>query len=110
LLGELIDGIDAARGMHPARMAVEALIDEELPPGRSSIGIETFIARNLLLRAEVPARVRIDEKERTAACGDRRCNRDAVRTLALGPRRERSGDRFSRIERLQLVKVDALDV
>ena len=60
-------------------MAVEALVDEELAPRRGTIGIEAFVARDLLFGAEEEAGVGIDEEERVAAGGVGRCNGDAVR-------------------------------
>src|SRR6202040_2558460 len=42
-LGEEIHRIHSARRVHPAEPLIKALIDKELPPGGSTIGIETLI-------------------------------------------------------------------
>src|SRR5690606_38324232 len=54
-LGELIDVVDTAAGVHPARTWIEALVDEELAPGHGTIGIQSFIAAHLQFRAEEEA-------------------------------------------------------
>src|SRR5260221_6943916 len=84
LFGELVDIIDTARGVHPPGMAVEALVDEELAPGRSAVNVEAFVAGDLLLRAEVPAGVRVDQQQRLAVRCDLRGDGDAVRSLVFG--------------------------
>src|SRR5438270_136538 len=66
LFRELIDIIDAARRVHPTGMGIEALVDEELAPGRGTIHVEPFVARHLQLGTEIPAGVRVDEEERFA--------------------------------------------
>ena len=65
-LGELVDVVDAARRVHPARVRVEALVDEELPPGGRAVGVEPFAARHVLLGAEEEAGVRVDQQQRMA--------------------------------------------
>src|SRR5689334_2621834 len=72
LLGEFVNGVDATRGVHPAGVGVEALIDEELAPGRSAVDIEAFVARHLLFGAEIPARVWIDQQQRVSVGCDLR--------------------------------------
>ena len=42
-----INRIDPAGSMHPSGAVVEALIDEELAPGRCAIGIQPFVAHHL---------------------------------------------------------------
>src|SRR4051794_967449 len=69
LLGKLVDIIDAARRVHPAGVAVESLVDEELPPGGGAVDVESFAARHLQFGPEVEAGVRIDQKERSAVGG-----------------------------------------
>src|SRR5205823_6717170 len=81
--GELVDIIDTARGVHPTGVRVEALVDEELAPGRSAVNVEALVAGDLLLRAEVPARVGVDQEERVAGGGDLRRDGNAVRALAF---------------------------
>src|SRR5215216_2004112 len=49
---ELVDIVDPARRVHPAGLGVEALVDEELPPGRGTIGVQPLPAGDLLLGAE----------------------------------------------------------
>ncbi len=51
-LGELVHHVDAAGGMHPASVLVEALIDEELPPGGRAIGVQPLVGTHLQLGAE----------------------------------------------------------
>src|ERR1039458_9603909 len=47
----LIDGIDAAGGVHPAGALVETLVDEELPPRHGAVGIEPLLTGHLQFRA-----------------------------------------------------------
>src|SRR5207237_1861177 len=49
LLRELVDAIDATRRVHPPRVGIEALIDEELAPGRRAISVQALVASHLLL-------------------------------------------------------------
>ena len=72
---ELIDIVDARRRVHPAGVPVEALIDEELPPGAGAIGIKALAAFDLGFAAEIEAGVRVDEQQgvaRRAAAGRQR--------------------------------------
>src|SRR4029079_18256628 len=39
-LGKFVDIVDAARGVHPPRVGVEALVDEELAPGGRAVRVE----------------------------------------------------------------------
>ena len=79
----LVDVVNAAGRVHPAGLVVEALVDEELPPGERAVGVESFFAHHLGFRAEEERRVRIDEEHRVAAACDLRAERDAVRTAGL---------------------------
>src|SRR5690349_12390088 len=63
-LREFIDVVDAARGVHPTSVSVEALVDEELSPGGSAVDVESLVARHLLLGAEEEAGMRVDQKQR----------------------------------------------
>src|SRR6476469_1767847 len=91
-------------------MAVEALVDEELTPGRGTVSVEVLVARHLQLGAEVPAGVRIDEQERVPAGGEAGRDGDPVRSLPLDPWRRTKGDLLTRIEGLEVGGVDPLDV
>src|SRR6185312_5686252 len=51
--GEFVDRVDAGGSVHPADVLVEALVDEELAPGRGAVGIEAFVAGDLRLAAEI---------------------------------------------------------
>src|SRR4051812_30134187 len=109
LFGKFIDHIDAARRMHPAEVRVEALVDEELPPGRRTVSVEPLVPRHLQLRAEVPAGVRVDEQQRVAVRGQPGRDGDAVGALALDPGRRTVRSRLARIEASQIVEIDPLD-
>ena len=69
---------DAARSVHPADVRVEALIDEELPPGHGAICIQPFFAHHLQLGPEIERRVRIDQQQRVALGCVRRRDGHAV--------------------------------
>ena len=118
VLRELVDIVDATGGVHPAGVAVPALVDEELPPGRGAIDVEAGIARHLLLGAEEEAGVGVDEQQRVAADGVGGCDGDAVRSLGLAIGGAAplvtgiigEGDGPLAIERLQPRERRALDV
>ena len=74
----IVDHVDPARRVHPADIRVEALIDEELAPGRSAVGVQPFLARHLKLGAEEEAGVRIDQEEGVAVLRVGRSDREAV--------------------------------
>ena len=82
-LQEPIDGIRVAGGVHPAQPVVEALVEEELAPGRGPVGVEPRVAGHLQLRAEIEGGVRIDQQERVVIPGVRRRDGDAVRSRRL---------------------------
>ena len=82
-LGKFIDIVDAARRVHPADMAVEALIDEELAPGDRAIGVQSLVAAHLQFGPEEEAGVRVDHQQRMAAFRPRRRDGEAVRPLRL---------------------------
>src|SRR5882724_4912687 len=42
-----VDRIDGARGMHPATVFVESLVDKELSPGDRAVRVEAFTAGHL---------------------------------------------------------------
>ena len=113
-LGELVDHIDAAGGMHPAGLGVEALVDEELAPGRGAVGVETLVAGDLHLRTEEEAGVRVDQQQGLAVQRQLRRDGDAVRarrlleqqTLLVGGH----GDLPLAVEGFQLAQGHALDV
>ena len=111
----LVDGIDAAGGVHPTGAVVEALVDEELAPGDGAVGIEAFVAHHLQFGAEEERRVRIDQQQRVMR---RRCSTARWRCRSIPGSGEfvldrRAGVRCAgrlAVERLQLVEVDPLDV
>ncbi len=80
----LIDGVDAAGGVHPAGAVVEALIDEELAPGDGSVGVEAFVAGHLQLGAKEEGGVRVDEQQRVVVDGVGGRDGDAVGAGGLG--------------------------
>ena len=82
--GKFIDRIDPRSRVHPADMAVEALISEELPPGRRPISGEALIAGDFGFRSEVKAGVRVDQQQSMAISTVRRCDRKAVRAQRFG--------------------------
>ncbi len=112
-LGEFVDRIDAARRVHPADVGVEALIDEELAPGRGAIGVQPLVARHLLFGAEEEAGVRIDQQQCMAILGARRGDGDAVGPLRLAIG---AGVRIGHCQLLaaikgrELAQIDAFDV
>ena len=63
---ELVDVVDAARGVHPAGAIIESLVDEELSPRECAVGIEAFLADELRLFAEVERGVRVDPEQGVA--------------------------------------------
>ncbi len=65
-LQELVDVVDAARGVHPAGPLVEALVDEELPPRDRAVGVEPLVADHVQLGPEEERRVGVDEEEGVA--------------------------------------------
>src|SRR6185437_9125212 len=85
--GKFVDRIDAGGRVHPADVLVETLIDEELAPRRSAVGVQPFVAGNLRFAAEVEGDVRIDQQQRVAVRGELGRDRDAVGTGRLDPGR-----------------------
>ncbi len=77
---KLVYVLDPARGVHPAAVGVESLVDEELSPGDGAVRVESLVARHLQLGAKVERHVRVDEQERVVIERDRGGDRDAVRT------------------------------
>src|SRR5207237_9592294 len=108
--GEFIDIVDAARRVHPAGVGVEALIDEELAPGRRAIGTKAFVTRHLQFRAEVEAGVRIDEEQRAAVGGQLRGDRNAVRATRLSIALGGGELGLAAVESRKIAEVDPLDV
>src|SRR3954463_12565150 len=47
-----VDVVGAGGRVHPASALVEALINEELPPGHRAIGVQALLTRDLHLGAE----------------------------------------------------------
>src|SRR5437763_1108075 len=74
-------GVGAAGSVHPSRAVVGALIDEELSPRHSAIGVQAFLTRKLNFGAEEKGRVRIDEKERVVRESVGGCDGNAVGAL-----------------------------
>ena len=66
VLDKLVDEVDARRRVHPARVLVEALVDEKLPPRDRTVGIEPFLADHVDLATEVERRMRIDQQHGVA--------------------------------------------
>ena len=81
-----VDGIDAARGVHPAGLFVEALVDEELAPGDGAIGVQPLVAGHLQLGAEEEGGVGIDQQQRVVAGGVGGRDGDAVGAARLAIR------------------------
>ncbi len=79
----LVDVVDAARGVHPAGLVVEALVDEELSPGQRAVGVQAFLAHHLRFLAEEERRMRVDQQHRLARRGVRAGDGDAVRSGRL---------------------------
>src|SRR5688500_9772655 len=46
-LRPLVDVVHTTRRVHPSSLVIEALIDEELTPGQRSVGVESFLARDV---------------------------------------------------------------
>src|SRR3954454_13648547 len=91
-------------------MAVADLVDEELAPGRSAINVQTLVTLHLQLGPEEMARVGVDQQQRLAVRRNLWGDGDAVGPLPFDPRAERGGNRPVRIERLELIEIDALDI
>ena len=95
-------------------MAVEALIDEELPPGAGAIGIQALAAFDLGFGAEIEAGVRVDQQQRVAAGGAGGGQRHAVGAGRFGPFaaevERRQPGRLAGVEGLQPGEIDAFDV
>ena len=107
----LVDGVYAARGVHPADVFVEALVDEELPPRHRPVGIQPFLAHHLHFGTEKERRVRVDEEQRVVVHGVRRRDGDTVRArrVRVGvvplPRADRRGGGIA-VDRLEVPRVD----
>ena len=56
----LVDRVDGARGVHPAAVLIETLVDKKLAPGNRAVGVQAFVAGHLQFRPEVEGRMRID--------------------------------------------------
>ena len=48
-LGILVDGVPAIRGVHPAIVLIESLVDEELTPGDGAVYVQALLADHLQL-------------------------------------------------------------
>ena len=96
--------------MHPAVLVVEALIDEELPPGDGAVGLEPLLAGHVNFWTEVVIRVRIDHQQRVAVRRVLGRDGEAVRSRGL-PRFElgveflarRTGGRHAQARRVELL-------
>ena len=115
----VVDVVDAAGGVHPAGLVVEALVDEELSPGQRAVGVQAFFAHHLRFFAEEERGMRIDQQLRLARGGVGAGDGKAVRARGLGGRcvevgrveaRRAGGLHFRAIKRFELAEVDLLDV
>ena len=89
---KLIDRIHAAGGVHPPHPGVEALVDEELSPGRRAVDIEPGVGGHLLLGPEIEACVGVDQQEGAAAPGTGGADGNAIGAPGLlGSSRRRAG-------------------
>jgi hypothetical protein len=101
-------------------MGVEALVDEELAPGRRAIGVQPRVAGHLQLGAEEERGVRVDQQQGVAVLGVGRGDGEAVRAGRFAEfhgLRELAGLDLGRglqlglaVEGLQLAQRDPLDV
>jgi hypothetical protein len=107
-----VDHVAAARGVHPAGLVVETLVDEELAPGHGAIGVQALFADHVDFWAEVKRGMGIDQQERVPGGaqpgGDGKAVRAArffVAQLArIGQRR------LLAVELLQGLEIDRFDV
>ena len=110
----LVDVVDAAGGVHPAGLLVEALVDEELSPREGAVGVEALAAGHLRLVAEEERGVRVDPQHGLARGGVGPGHREAVGAGGLGGLGEVVGRRLrlgaAAVEGLELAQVHALDV
>ena len=108
----LVDVVGAGGRVHPAGAIVEALIDEELPPGYRTVVIQPLLTGHLDLGPEEKRRVRIDEKERVMRKRVRRGDGSAVRAAVRIAFNHTRGDvlRSASVERGELREVHGLDV
>ncbi len=113
-LGELVHGVGACGGVHPAGAVVEPLVDEELAPGRGAVGVQPGVTGHLGFRAEIERGVRVDQQQGVAAGGVRGRDGDPVGACGLledgALRWPQAGDGVLAVEPLQVGQVDALDV
>src|SRR5277367_5639401 len=65
-LGVFVDCVAAVRGMHPAVVRIEPLIDEELSPRYRAIGVQSLLAGHLQFRTEIVRGVRIYPEKRVS--------------------------------------------
>ena len=105
----------AGRGVHPADMGVEALIDEELAPGAGAVDVEALVALHLGFGAEIEAGVRVDQEKGVAVLGVLRRDGDAVGALQLPQGGKGRRERHLRvigaaIEGAQILQRDPLDI
>ena len=112
----LIDGVDAAGGVHPAGAFVEALVDEELAPGYRAVGVQAFIARHLEFGAEEEGSVGIDEQQGVVG---RRVGRGDGHAVRAGRLPFDRGERFEpgqllrcalAVEGFELSEIHAFDI
>jgi hypothetical protein len=87
--GEFIDHVGAGRGMHPADVRIETLVDEELAPGDRAVRIEPGVAAHLQFGAEEERGVRIDQQQRVTIDGELGRDGDAVGAGRFAPARRR---------------------
>ena len=62
VFNKIIHEIDVGRCVHPARMFVKALVDEELTPGHRTVGIEPFFADHVHFAAKEERSMRVDQQ------------------------------------------------
>ena len=106
---ELVDVVHAARGVHPAGLLVEALVDEELAPGERAVGVQPLLAGDLRFLAEEERRVRVDEEQRLAVDGVGRRDGEAVRPGRLGRHRGVSRIGLDAGQRCRVLAVERLE-
>ena len=106
--------VHTARGVHPSGALVETLVDEELAPRDSAVGIKPFVAHHLKLGPEIKRSMRIDQQQRVVRRGVRRGDGHAIRSaglcwLQIVPGTLWAHGNFA-VERCELIEVHALDV
>src|SRR5262249_35231783 len=76
--------VNGAGRVHPTTSLVEALVNEELPPGGGAVGVQTLVARHMQLGPEEERRVWVDQQQRVTRNRVRRRDSHAIRSTWLG--------------------------